>query len=130
MKDSKFRAWDKENKWFIYTDYFHGKNGSRGLFWDNVAEFGLEVTEYTGKKDKDDIEIYEGDGVKKVYPKMNRECIGVVRWESYSDDEYVSNIECWMVDGSPLSDLGGLWGEASHIYKVVGNIYMNKELLK
>src|SRR5690606_21196229 len=62
MREIKFRAWDKENEVMIYPKgvLFDGRvvNFSCGM----LEPFeGYELMQYTGLKDKNGKEIYEGD---------------------------------------------------------------------
>ena len=92
------RDWDKED------------GGSRQYIFLDENELELLFLEYTGLKDKNGVEIYEGDviqwwnGVTK--PQIVEATDG--GWNPFIDD-------C-QTDGS--------WH-----YKVIGNIYENKELL-
>ena len=62
MRQFKFRAWDKENETMTYPKgiLFDGRivNFSCGML---EAFEGYEIMQYTGLKDKNGKEIYEGD---------------------------------------------------------------------
>ena len=139
MREFKFRAWEKHFKKMskpftlsdIYTDVIDGvKHVWIPFSKDSSTNIKVcQILQYTGLKDKNGKEIYEGDIVRKEFGEMRLAVVGSVIWGGYSDGEYVSNIECWLVSELPLSDLGGLYGVASHTNEVLGNIYQNPELL-
>ena len=83
---------------------------------------GESIGEYTGYKDINDIEICEGDIVKKEFMEQwleNTTLIGVV-----------TMVEgCWCVLDEENKKIEPLWSETD-INTVIGNIYENKELLE
>lgn len=139
-REIKFRAWNLEKKIMVYED-----EDDSTIYWDGVYCSDVEMVnirlrnseyewmQYTGLKDKNGKKIYEGDIVK--YIPLNSERLkelGMkwyeylkVEWGAYSDDEYVMNVETWMIGIYPLSEV--LLDET---VEVIGNIYENPELLE
>ncbi len=128
MRESKFRAWDKKYKEMIPDLICFYKDGGishnnhfnsdispfRGYMWDSR---NLEIMQYTGLKDKNGIEVYEGDVGNdefnnKVIVKWNEQfyCYALLTIDEVVKDD-------WNFD---LNDLN----------EIVGNIYENPELLR
>jgi len=106
-REIKFRAWDEKEKRFffenvtlyglIYYSYETGKHDYGDLDWE----------QYTGYKDRDGKEIYEGDILQ-----LNDSCPSfLVEWEKAGDG----------------------WGynfEEEDKFKVIGHIHENPKLLE
>lgn len=113
-REPKFRAWDKDK--FIYS--FTSDNKARlGWFFSNTK--GLSVQQYTGLKDRNGVEIYEGD-ILEAYGFL----MYVVKWcDVYCQYTY-----------STITDQEGMYtltvGEVRKDSAVIGNIYENPELLQ
>ncbi len=112
MRDIKFRVWNKTNmKWVGFGVY-------DGLHEDYVKEHCSEIMQYTGLKDKNGKEIYEGDIISY---KDGRVC--EITWH-----EHTASFDSRGLTSNgiprPLND-------RPHILcEVIGNIYENPELLK
>ena len=119
MRELKFRAWNKKGKCWIT---FGGVNYryENGIL-DIVDSDNLIYEQYTGLKDKNGKEIYEGD-IVKIY--MSRKLVGVfiVQFDELNG-EYV-----WCKNEDfDSAEYGGFpyWAK----YRVIGNIHENPELL-
>ena len=125
MREIKFRAWDKEKKIIgnvLGIDILH-----KEMFFSNEnvncyehADFkDIELMQYTGLKDKNNKEIYEGDIVKL---RANHG-IGVVK---YYDEWGAFVVE--YIKPRPLTVLGMNYYKED--IEILGNIYENSELIK
>lgn len=123
MRDIKFRAYYKTDKRIYEVLYLDFASNELRL-WDEETELDfecsfedVELMQYTGLKDKNDKEIYEGY-IVHFKTLRSKEYIGEVK--SYEDAAsfFVVAKEHYMECLDDVYDL-----------EVLGNIYENKELL-
>lgn len=123
MREIKFRAWDGEK---LYSPTLEdGKVFRNGRAYEDYIPSSDPLMQYTGLKDKNGVEIYEGDilkpsmsGAKPFEVKYKTEAVGVNggHGENYSD----------LFSGFKIT---GYYGNPADCV-VIGNIYENPELLQ
>ena len=119
QREIKFRAWDKEEKVLVnnvQNDYV--SNREWGCSFSDLIN-GSErfiLTQFTGLKDKNGKEIYEGD-IVRVKHRDNE--IGVVTWDKHGS---------WIFNKRDIGTKFKL--NITSADEVIGNIYENKELIK
>jgi len=130
MREIKFRAWDKKRKVIVNPDkfyldinyiYVNNKDGSG--YW--IKEDDYVLMQYTGLKDKNNKEIYEGDIVKIIYsmswmkiPEIIVEQVKLVNG-AFMPFYWLRKDEDYEIDY--LVNLATV--------EVVGNVFENPELL-
>lgn len=114
MREIKFKAWDSKLKRFSEMPLY---NPIIRLNNNDIPERDI-LLQYTGIKDKNGIEIYEGD-ILKVYDDFFREGLddlhGIVKFNNgrfYLNTFKSYPNECWVY------------------FEVVGNVYENEDLLE
>ena len=141
MRKIKFRAWDKKSKKMrqvteivFNTGFYMEKNdNSVKLIWvkgqDIIENKEIQMQrekdyilmQYTGLKDKNGVEIYEGDIVAERGHYCNSDKI------IYQKIQWKENYSCWL-----RGEYQRLTPKNIKQYQieVVGNIYDNPDLLK
>lgn len=120
MREIKFRAWDYYSGMNYNPTVSDGTDGgetSRVCLNSAIGDVDFVLMQYTGLKDKNGKEIYEGDIVSDIHGGDIR----TITWHEKHCGFYASSSD----DGHNNHMLSN----ANHNYIVVGNIYENKELL-
>lgn len=128
-REIKFRCWDKRDKRMKQIDgvfsqgyaTFSEDNYSRdrGVFKGSKNE--ITLMQFTGLRDKNEREIYEGD-IVKIHPTL-KTCI--VRW----DNEFALFKLVQSIDENKIVKFR-LYTKRPEYYEVIGNIYENPSLLE
>jgi len=127
-REIKFRAWDKPNKRMCYFNNGFIQNNEYDIWHldavndcDNICdvpcEDNIELMQFTGLKDKNGKEIYEGDIIKD-----DENYQGVVEW----NEDYVG----WNYYDKHVEEHLDFQCVGENHLEVIGNIYENKELIE
>jgi uncharacterized phage protein (TIGR01671 family) len=132
MRELKFRVWDKkESEWLALgatgIDCLSGKlvdyeyEGQTKANQENYI-----VEQFTGLKDKNGKEIYEGDIVEEDIDFNSRMTDGTFRYRVYWDDSLL----CWALDPIGKESIHDELWQTNLSRRVIGNIHENAELLE
>lgn len=118
MREIEFRAWDSFNGVYYYSD----KYANLAAFFKTVQECidggnNITLQQFTGFRDKNNVEIFEGDVVQCLSHKE------IPLTVDYCDGAY----EMTLKDGGYAGRLCSYFPKQ---IEVIGNIYENKDLLK
>ena len=114
-REIKFRAWDEQTKTMVYFTLPE-------LYWmgEGTGDYDYPgdrpTTQYTGLKDKQGKEIYEGDIAK------NGKYICVCEWRDKFTD--------YVFHATKNTHYSLNYSVGGNVWEVIGNIYENPELLK
>ena len=106
----KFRAWDVESQNWNYSDVMPDIGFMKWCKYDSTTK----IYQYTGLKDRNGVEIYEGDIIREWWNKLaDPQVSAIVYYKNgfYLDDGLHSN---WNAEDA----------------EVIGNIYSNPGLLE
>jgi uncharacterized phage protein (TIGR01671 family) len=139
-REIKFRAWDIGKKVFIPVEYWAVISNSDGATavmlkdWEDYKEgeyfypYNSTITQYTGLKDENGTEIYEGDVISSTPYLPSNPDERIISIIVYRNDLGRWNAECF----------GNLIGETDHLYgilkpphqtEIIGNIYEHPHLI-
>ena len=128
MREIKFRAWDeKKNRMFPVREIDWCTFQNMINTWEYLVSYRMDgyyqlnpIMQYTGLKDKNSKEIYEGDILKNQYGDYK-----IVKYKT----EVIENCGCCDNISVIGYDFSNFWYDGKEI-EIIGNKYENLELLE
>lgn len=128
MREVKFRLW-LDNEMLSHEQLIRMDQDTHAMYTiitKEKQEEGTVLMQYTGLKDKDGVEIFEGDVLRRVSEEWDVDAVYKVVWGGI--DYPAWDVKPWYEGESNFfSDYENAdeWGTL----EIIGNIYENPELL-
>lgn len=117
-----FRAWHKNEKYLGNVDIVDLKNNQVNIVGADIAGLDdVEMMQSTGMKDKNGVEIFEGDYLKNTHTGLIRR----VYWSFHHSSFHLSTNRNEGAKNSYWSLSNPKWS-----YEVIGNIFQNPDLFE
>jgi len=124
MREIKFRAWDERTQKFYYSGLtcllnkngylFEGEGSAHADFFDWYGDnTEIDIEQYTGLKDKNGKEIYEGDVINIIYKNFSYKNREIYFNKEYCGFRFRNNAEELRLKDCCL-------------YEIIGNIHETK----
>lgn len=133
-REIKFRVYDKDFKKMRYLNSSHdficfdeNGNGYYHNMQTGLGEWFSDLMQYTGLKDKNGVEIYEGDLID-IHQTVNGYNQFVIQYDNYKFSARYYNQKAKQILGWYQYDLDELFeiNEFEKEIEVIGNIYENE----
>ena len=134
MREIKFRAWNEYEQYFLDNEEFainflgtvFKANLDAEVYNNLMNQDSFKIMQYTGLKDKNGVEIYEGDLLQSFYDDGEiHEVIWHEESASFRVATYLDNRH-----GGSFAELFFMDDIHENCNKIIGNIYENTELLE